>query len=92
MALTVNPDIRSRALGPNTQFAVIACDGIWDCMSSKQCCDFVTMAKNKQRELIENGGSSLLRQMESPLKSSNKFGASAAKGKNFNQFQSPMKA
>lgn len=47
MAVTVNPDIRIRPISPNTEFIIIACDGIWDCMTSKQAVDFVNTAKEK---------------------------------------------
>ncbi|KAK2986512.1 hypothetical protein RJ640_021387, partial [Escallonia rubra] len=39
--LTANPDINTVELGDDDDFFVLACDGIWDCMSSQQLVDFV---------------------------------------------------
>lgn len=35
------PDVRSLTLTPKDSFVVIACDGIWNSMSSQEVCDFV---------------------------------------------------
>ncbi|PWA82458.1 protein phosphatase 2C family protein [Artemisia annua] len=39
--LTANPDINIVELCEDDDFLVLACDGIWDCMSSQQLVDFV---------------------------------------------------
>ncbi|KAM0034787.1 putative protein-serine/threonine phosphatase [Helianthus debilis subsp. tardiflorus] len=39
--LTANPDINLVELCEDDDFIVLACDGIWDCMSSQQLVDFV---------------------------------------------------
>ncbi|KAJ3055425.1 Protein phosphatase 2C 2 [Rhizophlyctis rosea] len=39
--VTANPDIIERQLGDGDEFVVIACDGIWDCMSNQEVVDFV---------------------------------------------------
>ncbi|KAJ7951996.1 Protein phosphatase 2C family protein [Quillaja saponaria] len=39
--VTAYPDITSVELCDDDEFLVIACDGIWDCMSSQQLVDFV---------------------------------------------------
>ncbi|KAK1436773.1 hypothetical protein QVD17_02555 [Tagetes erecta] len=39
--LTANPDIHTVALCEDDDFLVLACDGIWDCMSNQQLVDFV---------------------------------------------------
>ncbi|KVH99047.1 Protein phosphatase 2C [Cynara cardunculus var. scolymus] len=39
--LTANPDINTVELCEDDDFLVLACDGIWDCMSSQQLVDFV---------------------------------------------------
>ncbi|KAI9311384.1 phosphatase 2C-like domain-containing protein [Dichotomocladium elegans] len=39
--VTANPDITEHKLGPNDEFAVIACDGIWDCMTNQQVADYI---------------------------------------------------
>ncbi|XP_042486433.1 probable protein phosphatase 2C 60 [Macadamia integrifolia] len=39
--VTANPDINTVELCGDDDFIVLACDGIWDCMSSQQLVDFV---------------------------------------------------
>ncbi|KAM3711277.1 hypothetical protein ACB098_01G098200 [Castanea mollissima] len=39
--VTANPDINTVELCDDDDFIVLACDGIWDCMSSQQLVDFV---------------------------------------------------
>ncbi|KAG2700351.1 hypothetical protein I3760_07G226500 [Carya illinoinensis] len=39
--VTANPDINAVELWDDDDFIVLACDGIWDCMSSQQLVDFV---------------------------------------------------
>lgn len=39
--VTANPDIIDRKLEPDDEFIVIACDGIWDCMTNQQVVNFV---------------------------------------------------
>ncbi|KAL8260914.1 hypothetical protein R6Q59_024963 [Mikania micrantha] len=39
--LTANPDINMVEICQDDDFLVLACDGIWDCMSSQQLVDFV---------------------------------------------------
>ncbi|XP_052190329.1 probable protein phosphatase 2C 60 isoform X1 [Diospyros lotus] len=39
--VTANPDINTVELCDEDDFMVLACDGIWDCMSSQQLVDFV---------------------------------------------------
>ncbi|XP_027344530.1 probable protein phosphatase 2C 60 isoform X2 [Abrus precatorius] len=39
--VTADPDINSVELCDDDEFLVIACDGIWDCMSSQQLVDFI---------------------------------------------------
>jgi serine/threonine protein phosphatase PrpC len=38
--ITCVPEIKKVALSSEDKFVIIACDGIWDCMSSQQCVDF----------------------------------------------------
>ncbi|CAL0327168.1 unnamed protein product [Lupinus luteus] len=39
--VTANPDINTVELCDEDEFMVLACDGIWDCMSSQQLVDFI---------------------------------------------------
>lgn len=39
--LTANPDVNTVELCDDDDFLVLACDGIWDCMSSQQLVDFI---------------------------------------------------
>jgi len=41
MAVSGNPDISKTPISKDTEFIICACDGIWDCMTSQQACDFV---------------------------------------------------
>jgi serine/threonine protein phosphatase PrpC len=40
--ITANPDIVEEELSKDINFIVIACDGIWDCMTNQECCDFIS--------------------------------------------------
>ena len=48
MAVSAYPEVRSYEINPQLDFIITACDGIWDCMTSQQACDFVQTAKEKQ--------------------------------------------
>ena len=39
--VSVVPEIITSKMTAETEFIIIACDGIWDCMSSQQCVDFI---------------------------------------------------
>lgn len=39
--ITAFPDIKVESLRPEDQFLVLACDGIWDMLSSQDCVEFV---------------------------------------------------
>jgi len=39
--ITAEPDVRSHTLTAEDEFLVLACDGVWDCMSNQDVCDFV---------------------------------------------------
>ncbi|KAK2452851.1 protein-serine/threonine phosphatase [Trifolium repens] len=54
--VTANPDINTVDLRDEDEFMVIACDGIWDCLSSQQLVDFVRqelLLKTKLSEVCE---------------------------------------
>ena len=50
MAVSAYPDISKTPITKDTEFVICACDGIWDCMTSQQACDFVVKARAKLRD------------------------------------------
>lgn len=53
--ITANPDITCHEITEEDEFMVIACDGIWDCLSSQQVVDFVRYQVAEGKELTEIG-------------------------------------
>ncbi|KAJ7009887.1 hypothetical protein NC653_000559 [Populus alba x Populus x berolinensis] len=49
--VTANPDIKTVELCDDDEFLVLACDGIWDCMSSQQLVDYVHEQLNTETKL-----------------------------------------
>ena len=39
--ITAEPDIVRVDIAEGDQFMIFACDGIWDCMTNQEACDFV---------------------------------------------------
>ena len=39
--VSVMPDVKTINISPGTQFLVLACDGIWDCLTSPEVISFV---------------------------------------------------
>jgi len=39
--ITAEPDIITQQRSAEDEFVIIACDGVWDCMTNQQCVDFV---------------------------------------------------
>lgn len=39
--ITANPDIKSATITEDTDFIVLACDGVWDVMTCEQCVQFI---------------------------------------------------
>lgn len=39
--VTCDPEIRKIERTPNDDFIVLACDGIWDCLTNEACCDML---------------------------------------------------
>ena len=50
--ITVCPEFRVHKITPETNFLFIACDGIWDCLSSQEgvdiCGDFLKNSTGKE--------------------------------------------
>jgi len=40
--ITANPDVVVEALTNDVNFIVLACDGVWDCMTNQEICDFIS--------------------------------------------------
>ena len=57
--ITANPDIVEEDLTNDINFIVIACDGIWDCLSNQECCDFISESFRKIKVALSSPFSSL---------------------------------
>jgi len=53
--ITANPDVTCHEIAEDDEFFVLACDGIWDCLSSQDVVDFVRYQASKGKELTEIG-------------------------------------
>ncbi|KDR84400.1 hypothetical protein GALMADRAFT_237252 [Galerina marginata CBS 339.88] len=51
--ITANPDVRSHQITEEDEFLVLACDGIWDCLTSQQVIDYIRYHVSKGKELPE---------------------------------------
>jgi len=51
--ITADPDVTVHDITKEEEFFVIACDGIWDCLSSQQVVDFVRLKVSEGEELAE---------------------------------------
>jgi protein phosphatase 1G len=40
--ITASPEVKVANLTPDCEFIVLACDGVWDCMTNQEVCDFVS--------------------------------------------------
>ncbi|XWS70510.1 hypothetical protein CRYUN_Cryun03dG0053800 [Craigia yunnanensis] len=49
--VSANPDINTVELCDDDDFIVLACDGIWDCMSSQMLVDFINEQLNSENKL-----------------------------------------
>ncbi|KAF7291548.1 Protein phosphatase 2C [Mycena chlorophos] len=53
--ITADPDIEVHELTDEDEFLVLACDGIWDCLSSQQVVNFVRYQVSQGKDLVEIG-------------------------------------
>ncbi|KAI3607710.1 protein phosphatase 2c ptc3 [Moniliophthora roreri] len=51
--ITSNPDVTVHDIGEEDEFIVLACDGIWDCLTSQQVMDFIRLQVSEGKELAE---------------------------------------
>lgn len=47
MAVSGYPEVKKVEMSPDLDFIICACDGIWDCMTSQEACNYVQSAKKK---------------------------------------------
>jgi len=48
-AVTIQPDLVTVKRSKEDKYIIVACDGIWDCLSNEECCDSV----NKKLEVLK---------------------------------------
>jgi len=48
--ITAEPDLARISLTPDDEFLVLACDGVWDCMTNQECVDFVRVRLQARKE------------------------------------------
>ncbi len=46
--ITANPEIRIENLSSDCDFIILACDGIWDCLTNQEICDIVISRLKKE--------------------------------------------
>lgn len=51
--VTALPDVEEHKIGPDDEFLVVACDGIWDCRSSQSVVEFVRRGIAARQELTQ---------------------------------------
>lgn len=52
-AVTAYPEILTYELTPTSEFLVIACDGIWDCVEPQKFCEFISAELKKQVKISD---------------------------------------
>jgi serine/threonine protein phosphatase PrpC len=45
--ITAFPDVYVEEITPDCDFVVLACDGVWDCMTNQEICDFISQRLDK---------------------------------------------
>lgn len=53
--ITADPDVTCHDLTEEDEFLVVACDGIWDCLSSQQVVNFIRYQVSQGKDLVEIG-------------------------------------
>ena len=49
--ITANPDIEVEDLTSELDFIIIGCDGIWDCLTNQEACDFVAKRLKDNKDI-----------------------------------------
>ncbi|KAI8379555.1 phosphatase 2C-like domain-containing protein [Radiomyces spectabilis] len=50
-AVTANPDVTDHKLTKNDEFIIVACDGIWDCLTNQEAVNFVRKGLSNKKTL-----------------------------------------
>ena len=50
--ITAYPDIVEETITPECDFMIIGCDGVWDCKTNQQACDFVRERLRKNPKAV----------------------------------------
>jgi len=53
--ITSDPDVTVHEITSEDEFLVLACDGIWDCLTSQQVVDYIRLRVSEGKELNEIG-------------------------------------
>ena len=51
--ITANPEVKDFEISKDCEFFIIACDGIWDCLDSQKCCEWI---KDRIEKIKESRG------------------------------------
>ena len=49
--ITAYPDVVIDTLTPDCEFIIIGCDGVWDCKTNQEACDFVSERLKKNQNV-----------------------------------------
>ena len=49
--ITANPDINVVDFSKDMDFVIIGCDGIWDCLTNQEACDFVSKRLKENKDI-----------------------------------------
>mmetsp|Transcript_2163 Transcript_2163/g.2127 ORF Transcript_2163/g.2127 Transcript_2163/m.2127 type:complete len:426 (+) Transcript_2163:18-1295(+) len=49
--ITADPDVTMTTLLPTDKFIIIACDGIWDCFTNQEACNFISTRLDQGKNL-----------------------------------------